>query len=46
MTRTLIKDLNKHIGESVLIGAVVDVARNQGKMAFFDFRDQIGRAHV
>lgn len=42
MTRTLIIDLGKHIGETVQIGAVVDVARNQGKMAFFDFRDRSG----
>ncbi|HWB34206.1 MAG TPA: aspartate--tRNA(Asn) ligase [Candidatus Paceibacterota bacterium] len=42
MERTLIGDLGQHIGESVSIGAWVDVARNQGKMAFFDFRDRSG----
>ena len=42
MTRTLIGDLGKHVGETVAIGAVVDVARNQGKLAFFDFRDRTG----
>ena len=40
MERTLIKDLQKHIGEEVNIGAVVDVVRLQGKVAFFDFRDR------
>lgn len=40
--RTHIKDLKDHIDAEVIIGAVVDVARVQGKMAFFDFRDQTG----
>lgn len=40
MERTLIKDLKNHIGTEVLINGVVDVARQQGKMAFFDFRDR------
>ena len=40
MERTLIKYLNQHVGNEVTIGAVVDVARLQGKMAFFDFRDR------
>ncbi len=39
MERTLIKDLKNHIGTEVLINGVVNVARHQGKMAFFDFRD-------
>lgn len=43
MERTLIGDLGKHIGETVSISGWVDVARNQGKMAFFDFRDRSGR---
>lgn len=43
MERTLIGDLSKHIGEAVSISAWVDVARNQGKMAFFDFRDRSGK---
>ncbi len=42
MERTLIGDLSKQIGESVSISAWIDVARNQGKMAFFDFRDRSG----
>lgn len=40
MERTLIKDLKDHIGTEVLINGVVNVARHQGKMAFFDFRDR------
>jgi nondiscriminating aspartyl-tRNA synthetase len=42
MERTLIKDLSQKIGQEVSISAWVDVARNQGKMAFFDFRDRTG----
>ncbi len=42
MERILIADLKQHIGESVTIKAVVNVARFQGKMAFFDFRDRSG----
>jgi nondiscriminating aspartyl-tRNA synthetase len=40
MERTLIKDLKNHVGTEVLINGVVNVARHQGKMAFFDFRDR------
>ncbi len=40
MTRTLIKDLKNQTSETVTINAFVDVARHQGKMAFFDFRDR------
>lgn len=40
MKRTLISDLKENIGQEVLINAVVDVVRQQGKMAFFDFRDR------
>lgn len=40
MERTLISDLKNHIGSEVLINGVVNVARLQGKMAFFDFRDR------
>lgn len=43
MTRTLIGELNAHIGETVTIKGWVDVARNQGKVAFFDFRDRSGK---
>ncbi len=42
MERTLISDLKQSIGQEVLINAVVNVARQQGKMAFFDFRDRSG----
>ncbi len=40
--RTLIAQLSSHKGEEVMIGAWVDTARDQGKMAFFDFRDRSG----
>lgn len=43
MQRTLIKDLSEQKGSEVLINAWVDVARDQGKMAFFDFRDRTGK---
>lgn len=39
----MIKDLSAKKGETVTINGWVDVARNQGKMAFFDFRDVSGR---
>ena len=42
MERTLIKDLKAQTGNEVLINGIVNVARNQGKMAFFDFRDRSG----
>ena len=42
MERTLIKNLKEHVGTEVLINGVVNVARHQGKMAFFDFRDRSG----
>ncbi|NBC30937.1 MAG: aspartate--tRNA ligase [Spirochaetes bacterium] len=42
-TRTLIRDLRTHVGESITICGFVHVARNQGKVAFFDFRDRTGR---
>ena len=43
MERTLIKNLHECIGSEVCINGWVDVARNQGKMAFFDFRDRTGK---
>ncbi len=43
MERTLIKDLKEQVGKEVMINGWVDVARNQGKMAFFDFRDRTGK---
>ena len=39
----MIKDLSEKKGEEVKIKAWIDVARNQGKMAFFDFRDVSGK---
>lgn len=42
MERTLIKNLKEHKGEEVTINTVVTVVRQQGKMAFFDFRDYTG----
>lgn len=43
MERTLIKNLKDHVDSEVLIQGWVDVARDQGKMAFFDFRDRSGK---
>ncbi len=43
MERTLIRELGKHIGETVSISGFVDVRRDQGKMVFFDFRDRSGK---
>ncbi len=42
MNRTYIKDLNTHIGETVLVKGWVAVRRDQGKMVFLDFRDMTG----
>lgn len=42
MERILINELKDHTGAEVSIGAIVDVRRDQGKMAFFDFRDRSG----
>jgi aspartyl-tRNA synthetase len=42
MKRTLIKDLSKHKGETIIINGWVHVTRDQGKMAFLDFRDRSG----
>lgn len=44
MQRTLIADLSAHIEDTVFIQGIVSVARQQGKMAFFDFRDRSGTA--
>lgn len=43
MQRTLIKDLQNNIDAEVCIKGWVDIARNQGKVAFFDFRDRTGK---
>jgi len=42
MERTLIAELASHKGREVTINGWVSVARDQGKMAFFDFRDRTG----
>ena len=39
----MLKNLHGHKGQEVKIAGVVDVARLQGKMAFFDFRDRSGQ---
>jgi len=39
----MIQDLANKLGETVLIQGWVDVVRDQGKMAFFDFRDRSGK---
>jgi nondiscriminating aspartyl-tRNA synthetase len=43
MERTIIGSLGEHVGTEVIINGWVDVARDQGKMAFFDFRDRSGK---
>lgn len=40
MERILIKDLKSHLEQEVCIQASINVVRNQGKVAFFDFRDR------
>jgi len=40
--RVLIRDLQNHIDEEVLVQGWIDVRRDQGKMIFFDFRDRTG----
>lgn len=42
MERTLIADLKNQLEQEVFIQGSVNVARNQGKVAFFDFRDRSG----
>lgn len=42
MERTHIKNLSQKKGETVTINCWIDVRRDQGKMAFFDFRDASG----
>lgn len=42
MKRTYIGELEKHIGEEVMIQGWVWIRRDQGKIMFFDFRDASG----
>ncbi len=42
MERTLIKNLDEQVGKEVMIKGWVSVARDQGKVAFFDLRDRSG----
>ena len=43
MKRILNKELNKHIGEEVVVKGWIDVRRDQGKMVFIDVRDRSGK---
>lgn len=43
MERILISDLKNYLEKNVTIQGWVDVARQQGKMAFFDLRDRSGK---
>jgi aspartyl-tRNA synthetase len=43
MERTMIGSLSENKGKEVNIKGWVDVSRDQGKMAFFDFRDRSGK---
>jgi nondiscriminating aspartyl-tRNA synthetase len=42
MQRTIITDLKNNLETEVLIQGSISVARDQGKVAFFDFRDRTG----
>ena len=46
MQRTVIRDLKNHVEETVTIKGWIDVARNQGKVAFFDVRDRSGKVQA
>lgn len=43
MSRTLIGDLQKSIGDTVTVSGWIDIRRDQGKMVFFDIRDRSGK---
>ncbi len=43
MNRILIRDLGSKVGKTVVIQGWVDLIRDQGKIAFFDFRDRTGK---
>ena len=46
MERTLIGELDKHVGETVSISGWVDVRRDHGKLVFLDIRDRLGKVQV
>lgn len=46
MTRTLIGELGRRVGETVSISGWVDVRRDHGKLVFLDIRDRSGKAQV
>ncbi len=46
MSRTAIKDLSSHLGETVIVSGFVHTVRNQGKIAFLRLRDQSGSIQV
>ncbi len=46
MERTLIGQLDAHVGETVLISGSVDVRRDHGKIVFLDIRDRSGKIQV
>lgn len=43
MQRILIKNLQQHISETVLVKGWIDVRRDQGKLVFVDVRDRSGK---
>ncbi|MBI4065928.1 aspartate--tRNA(Asn) ligase [Candidatus Kaiserbacteria bacterium] len=43
MERTLIGELEEHIGETISISGWVDVRRDHGKLVFLDIRDRSGK---
>lgn len=43
MNRTKISQLAEHIDQDVVIAGWIDVRRDQGKLIFFDFRDESGK---
>jgi nondiscriminating aspartyl-tRNA synthetase len=44
--RTLIAELSKKVGKTVMINGWVDVRRDHGKLIFFDIRDRSGQVQV
>ena len=43
MKRTYIRDVQNNIGSTITLKCWVDVARDQSKLIFFDFRDMTGK---